>query len=116
MFIMCEVAFSSIVKPAKKKTKSSASKKSKPRSKEPRFVKVVKGMSVSEILQVHPETLAVFASRDLLCLGDPDQQRMTVQAWALDHGVDVSKFIAKLNSASSKRHKPSRKSSAHKGL
>ena len=107
-----------MAKKVNKKVKSNPSSKSKSKSskKAASFVKIVKGMSVSEVLQVHPETLAVFASKDLLCLGDPDQQRMTVQAWALDHGLDVQKFIAKLNSSLSKRHNPSRKSSAHKGI
>ena len=106
-----------MAKKAKKKAKSSSSKRSNQGpSKKASFVKVVKGMSVSEVLQVHPETLAVFASKDLLCLGDPDQQRMTVQAWALDHGLDVSKFIARLDSAASKRHSPGRKSHAHKWI
>ena len=70
-----------MAKKIKRNAKSGSSKKSRSRSsKKKSFINIEKGMSVSEVLQVHPETLAVFASKDLLCLGDPDQQRMTVQA------------------------------------
>ena len=85
--------------PAKpKQKKMNASKKSPPKSSP---LRLSKDMPVSKVLQVHPETLRVFAEHDLGCLGDSAQQSMTVQAWACGHGVKVASFLSRLKAVAS---------------
>lgn len=100
---------------AKKVQKKGSSKRSAPRSSR-RAVGIRRDMPIAEVLQSHPETLAVFAAVDLSCLGDRREQVMTVEYWALEHGVDVKKFLLKLNSSASKRHNRAGKKPAHRGL
>lgn len=103
----------------KKSTSSKSSlsiKKRHEKGSAPRGARISADMPLHEVLEVHPETLKVFVSYDMACLGDEEQHNMTMQSWALDHGLTVSSFLEKLNKASGARHRQGRKSHPHKGL
>lgn len=73
-------------------------------------------MPLHEVLSVHPETLKVFVEYDMACLGDEHQHAMTLESWALDHGVSISRLLQQLQSVARGRHLAKRKSHPHSGL
>ena len=91
-------------------------KKEKKKVQPSQRVRITADMPLHEVLEVHPETLKVFVAYDMACLGDEEQHTMTMQSWALDHGLKVASFLEKLNKASGSRHRKGRKSHPHKGL
>ena len=61
--------------------------------------KIVKEMSILDIVQQYPETLEVFAKFGLGCVGCAAARYENLEAGAKVHGLDVDKLVDALNEA-----------------
>jgi len=61
--------------------------------------KINENMTVQEVLEAYPETVPVFLSFGMHCLGCPGARGETVGEAAVKHGNDADEMIAKLNEA-----------------
>jgi hybrid cluster-associated redox disulfide protein len=60
---------------------------------------ISKEMPISEIVQGYPETIRVFLSHGLMCIGCAAARFETLEQGAIAHGIDVDTLVADLNSA-----------------
>lgn len=58
---------------------------------------ITKEMSISEIIEAHPETLAVFQKYNLGCIGCFAAAGETLEDGLSVHGLDVDSVVADLN-------------------
>ncbi len=56
-------------------------------------------MPIGEIVQEHPETIPVFMSYGLGCIGCAVAQFETLEEGAMAHGLDVEALLKDLNKA-----------------
>jgi len=59
--------------------------------------KITKKMSITEILQKHPETFEVFIESGMHCIGCAASSFETLEDGAVAHGIDVDKLVRDLN-------------------
>jgi hybrid cluster-associated redox disulfide protein len=59
--------------------------------------KITKDMSIIEVVQNYPETLEVFASYGLGCIGCAAARFENLEAGAKVHGIDADKLVDELN-------------------
>ncbi|MCL2847136.1 MAG: DUF1858 domain-containing protein [Firmicutes bacterium] len=59
--------------------------------------KITPDMTIHNVLQAHPETVQVFLSFGMHCLGCPGARGETVGQAAAKHGVDLAEMLEKLN-------------------
>jgi hybrid cluster-associated redox disulfide protein len=60
---------------------------------------ITKEMTIMEVVNQFPQTIKVFYSHGLFCIGCHAAYRETVEQGALVHGLDVSQLMIKLNEA-----------------
>lgn len=60
---------------------------------------VKKEMTVNEVLEKYPKTIAVFMDYGLHCVGCPIAQSETIKALAQGHQLDLKKLLGDLNKA-----------------
>lgn len=58
-----------------------------------------KSMSIVEVVQNHPETVAVFRNFGMGCLGCAAARFENIEQGASAHGIDVDALIVALNKA-----------------
>jgi len=58
---------------------------------------ITKEMSISEIVQNHPQTVRVFLSHGLMCIGCAAARFESLQQGALAHGIDLEALLKDLN-------------------
>jgi len=58
---------------------------------------ITREMSISEIVQAHPQTVRVFLSHGLMCIGCAAARFESLQQGALAHGIDVDALLKDLN-------------------
>ena len=63
------------------------------------MAKVTKEMGIMEIVQAHPESVAVFQKYGMGCLGCAAARFENLEAGAKVHGVDPDELVARLNAA-----------------
>lgn len=60
---------------------------------------ITKDMSIVEIVQKHPDTIRVFFSHGLMCVGCAAARFENLEQGALAHGIDVDALVKDLNAA-----------------
>lgn len=60
-------------------------------------MKITKEMSITEIVQKHPESIDVFMKHGMSCLGCAAARFENIGQGAAAHGIDVDKLVADLN-------------------
>ena len=60
---------------------------------------ITKDMSIADIVQKYPESVRVFLSRGLMCVGCAAARFENLEQGALAHGVDVEALVKDLNAA-----------------
>jgi hybrid cluster-associated redox disulfide protein len=60
---------------------------------------ITKTMGIVEIVENHPETLAVFQKYGLGCIGCAAAHFENLEQGALAHGIDIEALVADLNKA-----------------
>jgi len=60
---------------------------------------ITKDMSLDEIVREHPESIRVFLSHGLMCIGCPAARFENVEQGAIVHGIDADALIKDLNEA-----------------
>ncbi len=68
-------------------------------------MKISKDMSLVEVVRNYPETIPIFMSYGMGCLGCAAAMFETIEQGALAHGIDVDALIKDLNEAISKGEK-----------
>jgi hybrid cluster-associated redox disulfide protein len=63
------------------------------------MVTITKDMSIGEVVQKHPETIAVFLQHGLGCVGCAAAHFENIEQGAKAHGIDVEALIGGLNAA-----------------
>jgi hybrid cluster-associated redox disulfide protein len=58
---------------------------------------ITKDMSIGEIVEEYPETVPVFMSHGLGCIGCAIAQFETLEEGAMAHGIDVEALLQDLN-------------------
>jgi len=58
---------------------------------------ITKEMSIGDIVDQYPETVSVFISHGLGCIGCAIAQFETLEEGAMAHGIDVEALIKDLN-------------------
>ena len=58
---------------------------------------ITKDMSLDEIVREHPESIRVFLSHGLMCIGCPAARFENLEQGAVVHGIDVETLIKDLN-------------------
>ncbi|MCX7885415.1 MAG: DUF1858 domain-containing protein [Caloramator sp.] len=59
---------------------------------------ITKDMGIAEIVSKYPETLEVFASYGMGCVGCMAARFENLEQGAMAHGIDVNKLVDDLNS------------------
>jgi len=67
--------------------------------KEIAIVVITKDMSIGEVVQKYPETVQVFLSHGLMCIGCAVARYENVEQGAMAHGIDVEALMKDLNTA-----------------
>jgi len=62
-------------------------------------VVITKDMSIGEVVQKYPETVQVFLSHGLMCIGCAVARYENVEQGAMAHGIDVEALMKDLNTA-----------------
>jgi len=62
-------------------------------------VTITKDMSIGELVQKHPETIAVFLQHGLGCVGCAAAHFENIEQGAKAHGIDIDALIQGLNAA-----------------
>lgn len=65
-------------------------------------MQITKDMSIIEIVQKHPETVDVFRSHGMGCLGCAAARFENIEQGASAHGIDINTLITALNKALAK--------------
>lgn len=60
---------------------------------------ITKDMSITEVVQKHPETIEVFRRHGMGCLGCAAAHFENIGQGAIGHGIDIDALIADLNKA-----------------
>lgn len=60
---------------------------------------ITKDMSIAKIVQQYPETVRVFLSHGLMCIGCAAARFENLEQGALAHGIDVETLVKDLNAA-----------------
>ena len=60
---------------------------------------ITKDMSITDIVEQHPETIEVLLNHGMHCFGCMAAQFEDIEAGALAHGIDVESLMADLNKA-----------------
>ena len=60
---------------------------------------ITKDMSITEVVQKHPETIEVFRRHGMGCLGCAAAHFENIGQGAVGHGIDIDALIADLNKA-----------------
>lgn len=60
---------------------------------------ITKDMSILEVVQNYPDTIAVFANAGMGCIGCAASRFENIEQGALAHGIDVDALIDGLNDA-----------------
>ena len=60
---------------------------------------ITKEMAIGEIVQTYPETVRVFLSHGLMCLGCAAARFENLEQGATAHGIDVEALLRDLNAA-----------------
>ncbi|MBC7250447.1 MAG: DUF1858 domain-containing protein [Anaerolineae bacterium] len=60
---------------------------------------ITKDMPIGEVVQKHPETVQVFLSHGLMCLGCAVARYENIEQGAMAHGIDVEALMKDLNAA-----------------
>ena len=60
---------------------------------------ITKDMSIGEVVQKHPETVQVFLSHGLMCVGCAAARFETLEQGIKAHGLDLDIMIKDLNAA-----------------
>jgi hybrid cluster-associated redox disulfide protein len=72
--------------------------------------KITKEMEISEVIRKHPETVSVFLSYGLHCIGCPmaaGESSETIEQASDVHRIDLEKFLKEINGkANPVRNKP----------
>jgi hybrid cluster-associated redox disulfide protein len=58
---------------------------------------LTKEMGIGEVVQKYPETVDVFMSNGLGCIGCAAASYESIEQGALAHGIDVEKLMKELN-------------------
>jgi hybrid cluster-associated redox disulfide protein len=61
------------------------------------MVTITKEMSIGEVVQKHPETIAVFLQHGLGCVGCAAAHFENIEQGAKAHGIDIDALIQGLN-------------------
>jgi hybrid cluster-associated redox disulfide protein len=61
--------------------------------------KITEDMNIREVIEKHPEVVAVFAKYNMGCVGCIAASFEKISDIAGAHGVDVKKFVKELNEA-----------------
>ena len=61
--------------------------------------KITEDMNIREVIENHPEVVAVFAKYNMECVGCIAASFEKIKDIAAGHGVDVKKFVEELNEA-----------------
>jgi hybrid cluster-associated redox disulfide protein len=72
------------------------------RQEEPRkgvSVTITKEMPIAEVVQKYPQTIEVFLSHGLFCLGCAASMFENIEQGALAHGIEVDPLMTDLNLA-----------------
>ena len=60
---------------------------------------ITKEMSIGEIVQTYPQTVRVFLSHGLMCIGCAAARFENLEQGAIAHGIDVDVLVKDLNAA-----------------
>jgi len=60
---------------------------------------ITKEMAIGEIVQTYPETVRVFLSHGLMCIGCAAARFENLEQGATAHGIDVEALLRDLNAA-----------------
>jgi hybrid cluster-associated redox disulfide protein len=60
---------------------------------------ITKDMPIAEIVRDHPETVRVFLSHGLMCIGCAAARFENLEQGAMAHGLDVEALLKDLNAA-----------------
>jgi len=60
---------------------------------------ITKDMSLAEIVQKYPDSVRVFLSHGLMCIGCPAARFENLEQGAIVHGIDVDALLKDLNEA-----------------
>ncbi|MCD6553182.1 MAG: disulfide oxidoreductase [Chloroflexi bacterium] len=60
---------------------------------------ITKDMSIGEVVQKYPETVQVFLSHGLMCIGCAVARYENVEQGAMAHGINVEALMKDLNAA-----------------
>jgi hybrid cluster-associated redox disulfide protein len=60
---------------------------------------ISKEMSIGQVVQEHPETIAVFLQHGLGCVGCAAAHFENIEQGAKAHGIDINALIQALNAA-----------------
>ena len=60
---------------------------------------VTKEMAIGEIVQTYPQTVKVFLSHGLMCIGCAAARFENLEQGATAHGIDVDTLVKDLNAA-----------------
>jgi len=60
---------------------------------------ITKDMDISSIVQRYPQTVRVFLSHGLMCIGCAAARFENLEQGALAHGIDVEALLKDLNAA-----------------
>jgi len=63
------------------------------------IVAITKDMSILEVVQKYPDTVAVFANAGMGCIGCAASHFENIEQGALAHGIDIDALIEGLNDA-----------------
>ena len=63
------------------------------------YGKITEDMNIQEVIEKHPEVVAVFAKYNMGCVGCIAASFEKISDIAGAHGVDVKKFVEELNEA-----------------
>ncbi len=60
---------------------------------------ITREMAIGEIVQKHPQTVRVFLSHGLMCVGCAAARFESLEQGAVAHGIDVDILVKDLNAA-----------------
>ncbi len=60
---------------------------------------ITKEMPIGEIVQKHPQTIRVFLSHGLMCVGCAAARFESLEQGAMAHGIDVDTLLKDLNAS-----------------
>ena len=63
------------------------------------MAQITKEMTIMEVVNQFPQSIKVFYSHGLFCIGCSVAYRETVEQGAMAHGLDVNELMEKLNEA-----------------